>query len=407
MTQDTLGRNKSFLVNLYCSRCGKSFEADKVQTICTSCQGTLFARYDLEKAKSIVSKEDLNRREATMWRYQELLPVIQASDIVSLGEGFTSIIPANKLTNQIGLESLLVKDDGVIPTGSFKARGQSAAISKAKELGIKSVALASAGNAGVAAAAYSARVSLECNVFMPKDAPIAAKKQCAQFGAKLHLVDGLINDCARKVVEGKDEFGWFELSTLKEPYRVEGKKTMGYEIAEQLGWDLPDVIIYPTGGGTGLVGMWKAFDELESLGWISKNERPKMISVQAAGCAPVVKAFQEQKSSIERPFEKASTIAGGLRVPFPFASDQILKVIRESDGVAISVSDEEILQAMRNFARSEGMLVCPEGAATLAALPKLLEQKNIDKKEKVLLYNTGSGLNYLELIEENVIPEAG
>ncbi len=399
MMHNTVKHNsESLIVNLTCSRCGKSYDADRKQTVCTSCQGTLFARYDLERAKSIVSKEDFLRRETTMWRYREFLPVIRTSNIVSLGEGFTPIVAAPKLANQIGLESLLVKDDGLIPTGSFKARGQSAAISRAKELGIKSVALASAGNAGVAAAAYSARASIDCNVFMPKDAPISAKKQCAQFGAKLHLIDGLINDCASKVVEGKDEFGWFELSTLKEPYRVEGKKMMGYEIAEQFGWTLPDAIIYPTGGGTGLVGMWKAFDELEALGWLSKNERPMMISVQASGCAPVVKAFQEHKNSIERPFENASTIASGLRVPFPFASDQILKVILESKGVAISVSDQEIIEAMRNFARSEGMLVCPEAAATLAALPKLSEQKTIDRKDTILLYNTGSGLNYLELI---------
>jgi threonine synthase len=388
----------SLLTNLSCSRCGKSYDADKIQTICTSCQGTLFARYDLEKARSTIPKVEFQKRVTSMWRYQELLPLIQRTNIVTIGEGFTPIVHIQKLANLLELDSLFVKDDGVIPTGSFKARGQSAAISKAKELGITKVALASAGNAGVAAAAYSAKASIECNVFMPKDAPESAIRQCRLFGAKLHLVDGLINDCARMVAEGKSRSGWFELSTLKEPYRVEGKKTMGYEIAEQFDWTLPDVIIYPTGGGTGLVGMWKAFDELTSLDWISKSMKPRMISVQAEGCAPVVKAFQEGKSSIERTFENASTIASGLRVPLPFASEQILKVIRESDGVAIYVSDREIVEAMKNFAKSEGMFVCPEAAATLAALPKLLEQKTIERKDRILLYNTGSGLNYLELI---------
>lgn len=392
--------NFSFIQDLTCTRCGKKFDPDQIQTVCTNCAGTLFATYDIEKAKDEVSKNSFKERSATMWRYRELLPVKKESNIVTLGEGFTPILRAEKLEELLKLKSIHVKDDGIIPTGTFKARGQSSAISKAKELGIRSVALASAGNAGAAAATYCARAGIECNVFMPRDAPETTKKECQVMGANLHLVDGLINDAAKMVAEGKAEHGWFELSTLKEPYRVEGKKTMGYEIAEQLGWkELPDVIIYPTGGGTGLVGMWKAFREIETLGWM-KVKKPRMVSVQSSGCAPVVKAIHEGKEKIESPFPNAATIASGLRVPFPYASEQILKVIRESNGLAVSVDDSEILTAMKNFARLEGMLVCPEGAATLACLSHLVEEKLIDQSDRVLLYNTGSGLKNGNLLDE-------
>ncbi len=262
------------------------------------------------------------------------------------------------------------------------------------------MALASAGNAGAAAAAYCARAGIECNIFMPKDAPESTKKEIIQMGAKLHLVEGLINDAARMVVEGKEDHGWFELSTLKEPYRVEGKKTMGYEIAEQLGWkELPGAIVYPTGGGTGLLGMWKAFGELEELGWIESTNKPRMISVQSEGCAPVVKSFNEGKDSVEDPFPNASTIASGLRVPQPYASEQILRVIRESKGLAISVTDREILSAMKDFARKEGIFAAPEGAATLACLRHLAQEGYLDRDATVLLYNTGSGLKNLDLID--------
>jgi threonine synthase len=391
-----LTQTVSFILELTCSRCGTKYDPNQIQTVCTSCQGTLFADYDLEGVKSHVSKESLRKREATMWRYRELLPVKDEENIVTLGEGYTPILQARKLG--VGLRSLMVKDDGVIPTGTFKARGQSAAISKAKELGIKSVALASAGNAGGAAATYCARAGIECNIFMPRDAPESTKKECVMMGANLNLIDGLINDAARMVAASKEQKGWFELSTLKEPYRVEGKKTMGYEIAEQMEWrELPDVIIYPTGGGTGLVGMWKAFREIEALGWMNVK-KPRMISVQSSGCAPVVDAWIKKKNAIDTPFPNAETIASGLRVPYPYASEQILKVIRESGGVAIAVKDAEILEMMRVFAKSEGMFVCPEGAAALAALGHLISEKAIDRDESVLLYNTGSGLKYLDMM---------
>lgn len=388
----------SFLEGLECCRCRREFPADQIQTVCLFCGGTLFAQYDLEKAKSVISRNTFTHRLPSLWRYRELLPVKDQSNIVTLGEGYTPILKSEKIARSYELAWLFVKDDGIIPTGSFKARGQTTAISKAKELGIKKVALASAGNAGVAAAAYCARASIECNVFMPKDTPESPRKQCVEFGATTHLVDGLISDCAKIVANGKEEHGWFDLSTLKEPYRVEGKKTMGYEIAEQLNWFLPDVIIYPTGGGTGLIGMWKAFNDLETLGWLSRQTKPKMISVQASGCAPIVEAFETGKTSVEEPFKNANTMASGLRVPFPYASEQILKVIRESNGLALSVHDEDIRFAMRDFSRSEGIFVCPEGAATLAALKKLMSRNLVDKDEKILLYNTGSGFNYLDLI---------
>ena len=328
-----------------------------------------------------------------------MLPVKNAENIVSLGEGFTPILKLSKIGEDLGFPDLRVKDDGVIPTGTFKARGMTAAISKAKELGIKKVALASAGNAGGAASTYAARAGIECSVFMPRDAPDSTKKECYQMGAHLFLVDGLINDAAKFVIEGKQKYGWFEISTLKEPYRVEGKKTMGYEIYEQYNWDLPDVIIYPTGGGTGLVGMWKAFGELEQLGWLSGVKKPRMVAVQSSGCAPVVRAFKEGKDSIEEPFKNAHTLAGGIRVPFPYASEQILKVLRESGGAALEVDDSDILDSMRTFGKMEGLNVCPEGATTLAGLEKLIESGWVDKSEKVLLYNTGSGLKYPELVE--------
>jgi threonine synthase len=292
-----------------------------------------------------------------------------------------------------------VKDDGLIPTGTFKSRGMTVAFSKAKELGINKVALASAGNAGGAAATYAARAGIECFVFIPSDAPESAIKECYQMGAHLYLVDGLINDAAKFVINGKQKFGWFELSTLKEPYRVEGKKTMGYEVAEQFDWKLPDVIIYPTGGGTGLVGMWKAFDELEQLEWLNKSKKPRMVSVQSTGCAPVVRAFHEGKKSVDLFFENARTIAGGIRVPFPYASEQILRVIRESDGTAVEIEDSAIIKSMEMLGKDDGLNVCPEGAATLAGLEKLIEDKWIEKSEKILIYNTGTGLKYPELVD--------
>ncbi len=336
-----------------------------------------------------------------MWRYGELLPVTDERNIVSLGETQSPVLLLEKLGGSFGLKALYVKDDGVMPTGSFKARGQSSAVSKCKELGLGKVALASAGNAGGALAAYAARGGLEAYVFVPKDAPSMNVKECLLLGAKVFMVDGLINDAGRIVSACCTKYGWFNLSTLREPYRVEGKKTMGFEIAEQFHWDLPDVIIYPTGGGTGLLGIWKAFEELEELGWIS-DARPRLVAVQSETCAPVVKAFKEGKESVEL-FRDAYTVAPGLRVPFPYASEQILKVLRSSKGTAVSVRDSEMLDAVKRFGR-EGLYVCPEGGATLAGLKVLLDDGWVDKDEKILLYNTGSALKYGELLESQSLP---
>jgi threonine synthase len=340
----------------------------------------------------------LLERSPTLWRYTEMLPVEREENIVSLGEGYTPVIKTRRLEEKAGVKHLCIKDDGIIPGGTFKSRGMAVAISKAKELGITKVALASAGNAGGAAASYSARAGIECFVFMPEDAPQSTMKECFTMGAKLYLVKGLINDAGKFVASGKEKYRWFELSTLREPYRVEGKKTMGYEIWEQFHGILPDLILYPTGGGTGLVGMWKAFEELEALGHI-RGGKPRMVCVQAQGCAPLAAAFREGKSNVEAPYQNASTIAAGIRVPFPYASEQILKVVRQSGGTAVTVEDSEILEAMKTLGSLEGLCVCPEGAATLAGLERLLQDGWIDRSDRVLLYNTGTGIKYPELLE--------
>ncbi len=387
----------SYLTHLECSKCGKKFEADKVQTVCDTCGKPLFARYDLDSVGEAVSRHDLLDREASMWRYWELLPVKDASNKVSLGEGWTPLTPVLRLGEAIGLPDLWVKDEGIIPTGSFKARGLAMAVSKARELGVMRLAVPSAGNAAGAAAAYAARAGMECYVFMPFDAPKVNVVECQAVGAKVVLVKGLITDCGKFVSDGIVEMGWFPLTTLKEPYRVEGKKTMGIEVAEQLEWRLPDVIVYPTGGGTGIIGMWKAFDEMEHLGWVG-SERPRMVSVQAAGCAPIPKAFNEGRD--ESTFwEGANTVAAGLRVPKALGDFLILKAVRESGGSALAVNDEEIMRAVDLMAREEGLFACPEGAATLAALEQLLEDGKVDGDERVVLFNTGTGLKYTDLFE--------
>ncbi len=368
--------------------------------MCKACGGTLFPKYDLEAVRNHVDRQMIASRVKSLWRYRELLPVVDDHNIVSLGEGYTPLYPLQTLGAQLGVR-LLVKDDGVMPTGSFKARGQTTAISKAKELGITRVAMASAGNAGGAMATYAAKAGLEAYVFMPRDTPSVAVLECSYMGAHVYLVDGLINHAAALVSRLKDKYGWFDVSTLKEPYRVEGKKTMGYEIAEQLGWRVPDVIVYPTGGGTGLVGMWKAFGELGDLGWIG-SERPRMVAVQSCGCAPVVDAYKRGLSQVEE-FAGAHTIASGIRVPKPYASDQILRVIRDSGGTAVCVDDESILKGVRDFAR-EGLFVCPEGGATLAGLRRLLEDGYIDEKEEVLLYNTGTAFKYTDILGRPRLP---
>ncbi|TKJ29430.1 MAG: threonine synthase [Chloroflexi bacterium B3_Chlor] len=380
----------SALVGLKCTACGADFSADELINVCLNCGKVLFATYDLERVTSTLHKEDLPLRERTLWRYWELLPV--ATSAVSLGEGMTPIFRAERLGAQLGCPRLFIKEEGINPTGTFKSRGLSVAVSRAKELGAEILAMPSAGNAGAALAAYGAKAGLETWVFMPAGAPESNKVQCQAHGANLVLVEGLIDAAGRESQKEGEKRGWFDVSTLKEPYRVEGKKTMGFEIAEQLSWRLPEVIIYPTGGGTGLIGMWKGFDELERLGWIG-TERPRMIAVQSTACAPIVRAFEEGATRAE-PWAAAHTIAPGLNVPAPFADYLILRVIRESGGVAVSVSDQEILSSIRDLARDEGIFACPEGAATLAGLRTLLAARIISGSESVLLLNTGSGLIY-------------
>jgi len=387
----------SYLTHLECSKCGRRHDADRLQTVCDTCGKPLFARYDLDAVGESLTKEMLVGREASMWRYFELLPVRERMNVVSLGEGWTPLTAVPRLGEEIGVHNLWIKDESIIPTGTFKARGLSAAVSKAKELGVRRVALPSAGNAAGAIAAYGARAGIQVYVFMPEDAPKVNAVESQITGAKVVLVKGLITDAGKMVAEGKAEMGWFPVSTLKEPYRVEGKKTMGVEVAEQMGWTLPDVIIYPTGGGTGIIGMWKAFDELERLGWIG-SERPRMVSVQSEGCAPIPKAYREGKEESEF-WEGAETLAAGLRVPKALGDFLILRAVRESGGTALAVSDTEMMDAVGLMARKEGVFACPEGAATLAALRCMFEDGEVDRDEQIVLFNTGSGLKYTDLFE--------
>ncbi len=384
----------SYLNGLVCPSCGKSFDHHQLQTYCVECKAPLLAQYDLLEAKLHINRDAIGRLPKGMWRWHELLPVIDPTHVVTLGEGDTPLLPLPHVGKILRLANLYIKEEGLNPTGSFKARGLSAAVSKASELGIKRFVIPSAGNAGGALAAYAARAGLESLIYMPKRSPQANLVESQIMGADLQLVDGLI-DLAGKYAEQKAfSEGWFNMSTFKEPYRVEGKKIMGYEIAEQLGWKLPDVILYPTGGGTGLVGMWKAFSELEQLGWLEAYSLPKMISVQAQGCAPVVKAFDLGKNTCDY-WESAETIATGLCVPKSFADQLILKDIRASHGFAISVSDQDIVGAQQFLAQKEGIFACPEGAATIAALDKLLQQNVIHTDETIICFNTGSGLKYV------------
>ena len=388
-----------------CTRCGEHLSADHPQNICPKDGGVLFARYDLASLKGKLRPEDLRGRVASMWRYAEALP---DATPVTLGEGFTPMLPSREFAN------VYIKDEGLNPTGSFKARGMSAAVTMARHYGLKKLAAPSAGNAGGALAAYAAAAGLEAYIFMPKDVPIANRMECDYYGAHVTLVDGLISDCGRMVAERinkegwpKDKDGWFDVSTLKEPFRVEGKKTMGYEVAEQLGWKLPDAIIYPTGGGVGMIGMWKAFDEMEELGWIggerpgwasSSPKRPKMITVQAAGCAPIVKAWEAGKTASEM-WADASTFAAGLRVPKAYGDYLILDILKKSGGTAVSATDEEILSATRHWASVEGVFAAPEGAASLVAYQKLRASGFLRAEDTVVLFNTGSAYKYLDMIE--------
>ena len=355
-------------------------------------------RYDLDRAKELLAKSVFCDRVASLWRYRELLPLQSETNLISIGEGYTPLLDAKNLAIELGVRQLWIKDEAQNPTGSFKDRGLSVAISRAKELGVTKAAIPSAGNAGGSFAAYAARAGIEAHVFMPRDTPMANQVEAAQYGARLSLVDGLINDCGRIIAERKAAEGWFDLSTLKEPYRLEGKKTMGYEIIEQLGWRVPDVIVYPTGGGTGLIGMWKAFEELEELGWIG-SARPRMVSVQASGCAPIVKAFEEGETAAE-PWQNAKTVASGLRVPQAVADFLILQAIRESGGTAVSVSDEAMLEEIPRVGKSEGIFFCPEGAACVAALRRLRLKDWIRAADEVVIFNTASGLKYLDVIQK-------
>jgi len=382
----------SVLSHLECGLCGERLDADRLWNLCPKCGKPLLARYDLDAARTAVGRETLAGREPTMWRYRELLPVRDDAFRLSLGEGFTPLARAPRLEREIGLGPVYVKDEGLNPTGSFKARGLAAAVSRAFELGVRAVSIPTAGNAGCAMSAYAALAGLEAHVFMPADAPRPFVNECRVLGASVTLIDGLITDCGTAAREGIDKFGRFDVSTLKEPYRIEGKKTMGYEVAEQMGWRLPDVVIYPTGGGTGLVGMWKAFDEMAKLGWIGPA-RPRMVTVQADGCAPVVKAFHEGREFAE-PWPGAKTIADGMRVPAAVGDFLILRALRESGGTAVAVPDAEILDATYLLGRTTGIWPAPEGGATLAALLRLKRDGWVRDGESVVLFNTGNGAKY-------------
>ena len=383
-----------YLVNLQCHDCGSSYAIDRVQTFCPDCQAPLLARYDLETARKRLDRDEFRSRSEGMWRWREVLPVHKPENMVSLGEGDTPLLPLPNLGSDLGLPRLYVKDESLNPTGTFKARGLSAALSKARELGVTKVIIPTAGNAGGAMAAYAARGSMKAHIFMPKDSPRANIEESRMAGATVVLVDGLISEAARMAGEKARAEGWFDVSTSKEPYRAEGKKIMGYELAEEFGWDLPDVIVYPTGGGTGLVGMWKAFGEMDALGWLEDSTRPRMVAVQSAGCAPVVKAFREGLPRCDF-WTDAQTLASGLCVPKSFADQIILEDLRASNGHAVAVSDSAILEAQKHLAQKEGIYAAPEGAATLAALEQLVEQNWVDPDERIVLFNTGTGLKYI------------
>ncbi|HEX7956268.1 MAG TPA: threonine synthase [Pyrinomonadaceae bacterium] len=382
------------VTHLECAACARRYEARRLHNLCTECGRPLLVRYDLKAAARTLTRESLKGRRGDLWRYAEVLPVEREENIVSLGEGWTPLLRAPRLGARLGLKELFVKDESQNPTQSFKARGMSAAVSMALELGARKLAVPSAGNAAGALAAYAARAGLEAHIFMPKDTPRANVVECEQTGAHVTLLDGLITDCGAEVARRKEREGWFDVSTLKEPYRVEGKKTLGYELAEQFGWELPDVVVYPTGGGTGLVGMWKAFEEMEAMGWIG-GKRPRMVTVQSEGCAPIVRAF-EAGERFAPEFENAETVASGLRVPKAVGDFLILDALRASDGAAVAVSDAELLAAVGEMGAAEGLFVAPEGAACLPALRQLLGRGEVSAGDRVVLFNTGAGVKYLE-----------
>jgi threonine synthase len=383
-----------FLTHLECTNCGTRHEWETLQNLCPKCQKPLFPKYDLEAVGRALKKEDLAAREKSLWRFREVLPLPMEAEPVTFGEGGTPLLRAARFGKAAGVSNLWVKDEAQNPTQSFKARGMTTAVSMAKYLGASQLAVPSAGNAGGALAAYAARAGMEAHIFMPSDTPRANIIECRELGAHVTLIDGLITDCGAEIAKRKTAAGWFDMSTLKEPYRVEGKKTLGYELAEQMEWTLPDVILYPTGGGTGLIGMWKAFDEMEALGWIG-GKRPRMFTVQASGCAPIVRAFEAgEKFATE--FPNAQTLASGLRVPKAVGDFIMLDILRKSGGGALAVADEEMIAVTREVGAAEGLFVAPEGAACFVALRKLLAEGKIEADERVVVFNTGSGIKYLD-----------
>jgi threonine synthase len=387
----------SLFTHLECSvPCGAPALDPRGRHFLCSCGAPLLARYDLEKARAW-SRETLRGRVPNMWRYRELMPLFDGEEPITLGEGFTPLVHARALGATIGLDRLYIKDESLNPTNSFKARGQAAAITRAKYIGATTIALPTAGNAGNAAAAYSAAAGLACEVFIPKDAKQPFIDECRLYGANVTLVDGLITDAGRMAAEKGAPLGWYDVSTLKEPYRIEGKKTMGFELAEQMNWTLPDWIIYPTGGGTGMIGMWKAFDEMERIGWLPRGKRPKMVSVQAEHCAPIVRAFQQGKEKAQ-PWEGAKTIADGLRVPRAIGDFLILRAVRESGGTAIAVSDRSMVDGMLAIGKCQGVSAAPEGGAAWVAIQRLAAEGVIKSHEAVVLFNTGGALKYLDVI---------
>ena len=389
------------MTHLECADCARRYPSGQPHNLCTDCHRPLWVRYDLDRVREQFPVESLAGRPSDLWRYRELLPYADADNIVSLGETATPILTAARLGAELGMTHLQIKDESRLPTGSFKARGMAMAITMANEFGLRRVACPTAGNAGGAMAAYASRAGMESFVFMPDDTPMINLKETHLAGAQVFRVNGLINDCGRLVGEGREPMGWFDLSTLKEPYRIEGKKTMGLELAEQLGWELPDVILYPTGGGTGLIGMWKAFAELEAIGWLPSGKRPRMIVCQSEGCAPIVRAFESGEKHAP-PFENAHTVASGLRVPVAVGDFMILNAVRESGGCAVTAPESCISVWMERLAKLEGLAICPETAICMGALDQLLAGGAIRPSESVLVFNTGGAMKYPDLIEEPV-----
>jgi threonine synthase len=390
------------ITTLECSRCAQPVSAETPQTLCPHCAGLLYVRYDLRPLCGTAARDEIARHAASspwsgMWRYASVLP---DAEPVTLGEGWTPMLPSRRFPN------VFLKEEGANPTSTFKARGLALAVTMARHYGLKKLAAPSAGNAGGALAAYAAAANIEAHIFMPKDVPFANYVEAMIYGANVNLVDGLISDCGRIVAERKEKEGWFDVSTLKEPFRVEGKKTMGYELVEQLNWEYPDAVFYPTGGGVGLIGMWKAFAELEELGWVRPARRPRMIAVQASGCAPVVRAF-EQGAKVSQMWENAATFAAGLRVPKPYGDSIMLEILRDSGGLALAVSDEQILASLMDWARHEGVFLSPEGAAATAAYDHLLATGFLKSTDRVVLFNTGGGLKYVDVTAKAAGMEGG